>query len=406
MSESTRGVRRRVLFDRYFLLVVLVVVLLGVAGGYLTYTAHGTTTTMTETRQVASWEASGAYTHSATVVNDTAVYDEGDVLRNRGTYFRQVTPRLDGAFVYTYSATGGGNLTVDATTVLVLQSVSESGDGQPVEYWRLDTELDEREVPALRPGERMRVPFSVNVTDATQRLATVDDQFGSTPGEKQLRIETRVSLTGTRNGERVNTTRSYRLPISVGDSVYTVQDSGPNVTSDTLREQVSVTVTPGPLAAYGGPLLLVLALALGGVVGWARVTDALGVSERERDWLAYRDERNEFDDWITTARVPATERRGVDIEVDSVEGLVDIAIDTDERVLEDSEAGVLFVLGESRTYAYDPPTLADGGPLEGVDAVAGFGDGVPTLDGDDEEGDAGDDSEPAAAVGDEEDGAE
>jgi hypothetical protein len=358
MNETRRSIRLRSVLDRYFVAVLIAVVLVGVVGGYLTYTAYGTTATTTETRQETSWESTGTFTHNAVVVNDTAVYDEGDVLRNRSTYFRELTPRLNGSFLYRYTASDGGNLTADITTSLVLRSAEQRDSGQSVEYWRLDSELSTQTVRGLAPGERLRVPYAVNVTAASQRLERVDRQFGTTPGEKTARIRTTLTLSGTRNGEPVTETRTYALPLSVSNSLYSVQSDGPTTNSGGQTTTVEVATTPGPLSAYGGPLTLLAALIAGGGLVAGRTTGAFGVSAQERDWLAYRNARAEFDDWITVATVPASVRRDPDIAVESLEGLVDIAIDTDERVLEARDSDIFVVLDGDRTYAYRPPSAA------------------------------------------------
>lgn len=377
MSSRERRIRVRATLDRYFLPVLAVALVLGLVGGYVAYGAYATDTTRTETRQVASWESTGEFTHSATVVNDTAVYDEGDVLRNRTSYFRQLTPRLNGSFAYTYAASGG-DLSVNATTVLVLRSATaadEGGEqGQATEYWRLESVLGSRQVDGLSPGDRLRVPFSVNVSAAAARLDRVDEQFGTTPGEKQVHVETRLSLSGTRNGQQVDRTRTYRLSVGLGNGIYEVTDAGPTADSGEQTERVTVPVDPGPLRAYGGPLLAVVSLVAALGLGVARVRGTLSVSERERDWLAYRNTRAEFDEWITVASLPDADHRGAAIEVATLEGLVDVAIDTDQRVLEDRTSGLLVVYGEDRTYTYAPPSLPGDDPLADDDATGG-GDG-------------------------------
>ncbi|MFC7131935.1 MULTISPECIES: DUF5305 domain-containing protein [Salinibaculum] len=417
MSTRERRVRVRATLDRYFLPVLAVVLVLGLVGGYVAYGAYATDATRTETRQIASWESTGSFTHSATVVNDTAVYDEGDVLRNRTSYFRQLTPRLDGTFAYTYRASGGGNLSVNATTALVLRSATEADggeeQGQGTEYWRLESVLGSRQVDGLSPGDRLRVPFSVNVSAAAARLDRVDEQFGTTPGQKQVRVETRLSLTGTRNGQPVDRTRTYRLSVGLGNGIYEVTDAGPTTDSDEQTEQVTVPVEPGPLRAYGGPLLAVVSLAAAAGLGVARSRGALSVSERERDWLEYRSTRAEFDDWITVASLPEADHPGAAIEVATLEGLVDVAIDTDQRVLEDRTTGVLVVFGEDRTYTYAPPSLPGDDPLAEDDATSGGGEPLAdvleptTTDGEesaDDEENADDDEEPAAVDAADEDG--
>ena len=354
MLTTARGMRFRSVLADYFVPVVLVLLAIGALGGYLTVAAYTGTDTRVQTSQTTTWEDSGSFTHSATVVNGTAVYDAGDELQGRSIYFRELTPRLDGAFLYGYTAREGGNLTADTTLSLVLRSAGEGETGNVTEYWRLESDLA-TDRTQLSPGERLRVPFAVNVTAANQRLDTVDSQFGGTPGTKELFVTANVSLSGTRNGVPVESTRTYRLPITLDGSVYEVGADGPVVDSDTRTVRETTPVDPGPLRAYGGPLLLVVGLLAGVCCVGARYTGAVEVSEREREWLAHRDARREFDDWITRADVPPTEIPETALTVETLEGLVDIAIDTDNRVLSDAAEEVFVVFGENRTYRYDAP---------------------------------------------------
>lgn len=373
MRDTVRWIRIRSLLANYLVPVVLLALVVAAAGGYLTMSAYGETDTRMETQQVATWESSGTFTHNATVVNGTDVYAEGDRLENRRVYFRELTPTLNGSFAYAYTASDGGNLTTDAQTTLVFRSVGESASGNATEYWRFESDLGSRQA-TLSPGDRLVVPFSVNVSAATQRLDSIDSQFGGTPGEKQLYVETELTLSGTRNGQPVDQTRTYQLPITPSGSVYEVGATNPTMDSGSRTEQVPVSTDPGMMQSYGGPFLLLLGLVTAACCLGGRYAGLTAVSEAEREWLAYRDARNEFDDWISSARVPETETPDSTVEVESLEDLVDIAIDTDGRVLEDRDRDAFFVFGEHRTYVYSPPSkspssaLSSGGQPEVKDA--------------------------------------
>jgi hypothetical protein len=358
MEQQERTIRYRALLDDYFFLVVVAAVVLVAIGGFLTFGAYAQQDTRTETVQTASWESTADFDHSATVVNGTAVYARGETLANRTTYFRKITPRLDGSFLYRYVASDSADLSADASLVLVLRSAEEGEEGNVTEYWRLESTLGEREIESLSPGETVRVPFSMNVTAAEQRLAEVDEQFGGTPGQKELLVETRLQLSGTRNGQPVDRTQTYQLPVELSGNVYRVADSGPVTDGGEQTTTRSIVVDPDPLSAYGGPLLLLVGLGVIGGLGAARYTGRLAVSDQERDWLAYRNAREEFDDWITVARIPEYDDSARRIEVDSLEGLVDVAIDTDQRVLEDRGRDRYFVL-DDWTYVFDPPSPED-----------------------------------------------
>lgn len=384
MERRTRRVRT-VIGDNYALLLGCLL-LVGALGGYLTYATHVEGGTVTETRERMSWQSSGEFTHRATVVNGTSAFDEGRVLRNRTTYFQSVTPRLNGSFTYGYGASGG-DLDVDTTLSLVFRSVESADEGTETVYWQVNRTVAESSTQSLRPGERTTVPFSVNVSAVDAERQRIDEELGGTPGELQTVLVARTELSGTRDGQEVETVRTYRLPIEPEGSVYRVDDPGSVTRSDNRTERVRVPATYGSLRTAAGPLLALL--SLGGLSGlvYAKRTGLLFLSTRERELLAYQKTRASFDNWITTGRVPAHAGATTVIEVDSLEGLVDVAIDTDNRVIEDETRNACLVLAGDRWYRYDAPMEAEPEPEpEAEQALPATADAdPPAVNGDTEE---------------------
>ena len=170
--------------------------------------------------------------------------------------------------------------------------------------------------------------------------------------------------------------------MTVEGDVYRVSDPGTVTESGRTTDRVTVPVTPGPLRRYGGPLALALGLVGLGTVAAVRSRGLLEVSPAERGWLAYRRDRESFDDWVTTGRVPGALIADDAVAVDSLEGLVDVAIDADGRVIEDIERDRYVVVTERGVgYVYDPPAApAAAGALTGH--VADDQGSVPPSDGD------------------------
>lgn len=365
---------RAAVADNYEL-VLAALLLVGAVGGYLTYTTVVDPGTTTESREVASWQSSGEFTHQATVVDGTEALEEGTVLRNRSTYFQSVTPELDGAFAYSYAASDDGSLDADTTVSVAFRSVEPDTDGNETVYWAYDRRIASSSAQSLSPGAQATVPFTVNATALSQEAERVDEEFGGTPGDLQTVVVVRTELSGTRNGQPVDATRTYRLPIQPDGSLYRVADPGVVTESGGQTERVSVPVEYGPLRTAAGPLLLALSLVAAGGLVYARRDGRLAVTDRERQWLAYRSTREEFDDWITTGRVPDGADGSAVVEVDTLSGLVDLAIDTDNRVLEDRARGACLVLAEDRWYRYEtPPEPLDGAGPEPVDTATGEAD--------------------------------
>ncbi len=352
--ERARRIRWRALVEDRFGVLVGVCLVLAAVGGAVAYSAHLTENTTTRTEPVATWESSGEFTHRATVIEDTEVYSAGQVLRERTTYFRALTPTLNGTFAYRYEASDGGDLTATATVVLVLQS-TEQREGETVRYWRVESELGEPRTRSARPGEVVRVPFSLNTTAVRSRLDRIDRQIGGTPGETESILEVRLDLEGTRNGRSVDERRSYRLPVAVGGSVYRVEDPGPITDSGEQERTVTVPDPPGPVRAVGGPVAAGLGLLGAGALFVGRSRGVFRTTERERDLLAFRGARQEFDDWVTVANLREIDPDSV-VKVESLEGLVDVAVDTDGRVLQDRSSDVFVVFDGAKSYVFSPPT--------------------------------------------------
>ena len=350
---TDRGAQLRALAEDHLAVIVLALVVVGLLGGYVTYGAYATTDTRTETQTASTWQSTGEFTHRATVVNGTDAFAEGEVLSDRSVYFRDDTPRLNGSFTYGYTA-DDGNLAANVSLVLVQRSIDESGDGNDTVLWRVERPR-ENITRSLAPGESANVSFSMNVSAVSERATTIDEQLGGTPGTVETTLQARIDLSGTRNGEQVDRTRVYSLPISAAQGVYRVQDPGPVTHSGEQTTRTQVPVSPGPLGSAGGPLLVVLSLA--GLVGLAvgQVTVGLTVSETERARLVYQRQRKEYDEWITTGTVPSESLADPTVEVDSLEGLVDVAVDIDRRIIDDSDSAQFVVLGEEVNYIYTPP---------------------------------------------------
>jgi hypothetical protein len=364
-------------------IVVVALLLVGAVGGYLTYTTHVEPGTETETRQVSSWESRAEFSHGATVTNGTRAFEEGTRLRNRTVYFREATPELSGEFGYSYTATDGGDLDVELATDLVYRSVQTTDEDNETVLWRVTEPLDRTSVESLVPSEEATASFATNVTEAANESSSIDEQLGGTPGTVEIAIVTTATVTGTRNGQPVDATRTFRLSIVPESGIYRVDDPGVVTDSDSRSETITVPAEYGLPRQIAGPLLGALSvLGLGGLL-YGRREGTLSVSDAERRWVDYRSQRQEFDDWITVGRPPAGAGDVPAIAVSSLQGLVDVAIDTDNRVIEDETRDRYLVFDDDRVFRYDPPADPDSSPdAPDADGGEGGGDGGSSGDGD------------------------
>jgi hypothetical protein len=363
-----RGVRGRILLDEWFAVLVLVGVVLMAAGGYATYTAYEAPGTTTEQRQVSSWEANGTYEMSATVTEPNPLYPVDTELSGRPAYFLSISPIAEGTFRFGYQATDGGSMDVTVRQTLILRAVESqsTGSGEArVEYWRLTEPLETTRTTGIEPGESAELTFERNVSRTYNRMSNISERIGGTPGTTQMLVVSTVELEGTVNGNDVARTVDYRLPVSVSGSTYRPGAIEGESLDGSTTEPFTRQRTHGPAYRIGGPIALIVGLV--GLVGLAygRYDDRFGVSDAERATLEFRSTREEFDDWITVARLPSTAHDRPRVEVDGLDGLVDTAIDLGTRVFEDPESGSFYVADDGLLYVYEPPTSGLDAMLEG-----------------------------------------
>jgi len=352
-------------------------------GAYLAYPPYVDPGTDIEEVEESSWSSTAEFTHQALVTEQTAIFDRGDLLTGRSSYLEAVSPILNGSFRYQYQASAGGDLSAAANLTLVVRSIEEEGP----EYWREETALASANDSSLESGEQFAVPYSMNVTAVNQRIEEIEEQLGGTPGSTEIVVRSELVLAGERNGLSVDTQTTHNMTISSQGNVYTVEGAGPDTDSDQQFRQETVEVSYGPLRTAVGPLLVVISVL--GVVGLVvgRWLDWWSVSERERRWLDYQSTRAEFDEWITDGEVPPDVDERTTITVGSLKGLIDVAIDSDRRVIADQSRNVCVVVLEDAVYRFEPPR-----PPGGTQEPLAAGESTPSgTDADDETSAEGDD---------------
>ncbi|WP_436936437.1 DUF5305 family protein [Halovenus marina] len=168
-------------------------------------------------------------------------------------------------------------------------------------------------------------------------------------------MELQVELTGTRNDLQIAEEKEYQMQIDTQGNVYRVTNGGPVTDSGQQFAQETSQKRYGPLWTVGGPVLLfVSVLGIGGIV-IGRREETFEISDRERTWIQYRAERSEFEEWISHGTLPADVDERTVVEVDSLEDLVDVAIDSNRRVVADQSRNSYVVILEETIYRFTAP---------------------------------------------------
>jgi hypothetical protein len=143
---------------------------------------------------------------------------------------------------------------------------------------------------------------------------------------------------------------------------------------------VSVPVESNPLRSVLGSLLAVAFLGAAAALVWADRGDSLGLPEETVAAIRLAATREEFDEWISVGTVPASTDDERLVAIDSLEDLVDVAIDSNRRVVEDRDSGQFVVVDDGTRYVFEPDRVTSN---TATDLPAGLRPATPgDVDGD------------------------
>jgi hypothetical protein len=350
---SDDWLRGRALLDRWFAVAVVASLVLAGGGGLVAYDAHATPNTTTEPRTVETGAVTGSFDHRANVTSPAAgtAFEPGTTVENRTVYFQRVMPVLSGAFVLDYEGSTPADLRVERRVRVRSVAGGTGGEDDQTVYWS-DTLATGSQTATLGPGDRVRVPFSLNVTETVLDAREVSQRLSS-PGQVQIDVVVDVTVE-RRSGDASARDLTFTLPVRPEGTLYRVESS-PREETFEVTETVTVRSAPGPLRSVGGPLAAAAGLAGLAALVVARSRGLVALSEAERAWLDYRDDRDDFAEWITTIRLPPEARALPVAEAATLADLVDFAIDTDNAVLESPDGGAYHVVHDGYRYTFEAP---------------------------------------------------
>jgi hypothetical protein len=354
------SLRLRSLLDRWFAVAVVALVTCAVVGGWLTYGAYAAPGTHQEQRTVEEWAVEGSFAHGARVTDAASgtAFEPGTVVRNRSVYFQRAMPVLDGRFALDYEGTEEP-AEVRIERRLVITSIGTGGtDGRSVVYWQHNRSLGTNRT-TVRPDGRVTAPFEVDVGRTLAEARNASRRLGS-PGELGVRVEMAVEVVRRVDGASPRRL-TFTLPVETGSGTYRVSDGRTRKTFSRTRA-VTVRDDPSPSRAYGGPAMLAFGVLGTVVLGGIYRRGVLCLSPDERDWLTYREDRADFDDWITTVGLPEGADQLPVAEAATLGDLVNLAIDTNSAVLDPPDDDAYHVVHDGYRYTFERPVPFEASP--------------------------------------------
>ena len=346
-KQRERIIRAKQLVSGWLIAIVILLVLTSGAAAAAAYQTHTTPPVERDEVVVAAWSEETTLGHQARVTEANLVFERNQTLLNRPVYFSRISPILEGRHDYSYAASDEGSMAVETTVHVRLRSVDSEGNV----YWQRSDVIDRSRVEGLAPGETATTTTALNVSDVVGELERTEASLGATLGTTEIRMIFETSASGTVNGEDVRTQHVDSILLEPSSGSFSVQADDTVGERYERTETVESEGTHGPLRMYGPFGILFASMA--GMVGLLGLNRAGRLTPTEDDLNAIgTSERDEAADWISTVSVPDEALETVAIPVDSLADLVDIAIDTNERVLEDDERKRFYVLDGAVHYVY------------------------------------------------------
>lgn len=301
-------------------------VLCFVAAGYIYVTP--TVTTVTEETNVQTVETT--VTTSAVVTGNTTLYEPQAELQNRSVYFVSATPQL----TLTVRSSVPADQSVAVTHELRMETVGLR-EGRPF-YRNERTLVDEQTVVS---DGTARSETTMNVSALRQALQNKQAEVGSVG-----RFRIRLLLNTTYETDAYDGTISTDAPFVLSGRAYYLD--GELAVEQTHSTPVTEQIVQQPTVfEYGS--VGVLGLILFGLC-WVVIRIS---RQADPELLRVNIVHDRHQEWISRGEFPTDSNKEY-ISILALEDLVDVAIDSDRRVLFDPELDAYAVIDGDEIYYY------------------------------------------------------
>jgi hypothetical protein len=347
MTESDRKLRLRALLDAYFPILIGVAILLALLFGFWTYQVYAVEEVQTEDRVVTQWSESTEFDHSSLIVNESVPFEKGEVVENRPIYYTRISDDLN--VTYRYEHTADAALEVSTDVRLRYRAT----DGEEI-FWEVTEPRASAPPETVSADGNHTVEATINIDSVRATIGDIEEQLG-TEGSVEIAVIAASNVEGSVAGESVEQTHESQMTLGISETSFRVIETQTVQQDHQRSETVEVPQEPSLLQMIGSLLAFSGSLTLVGALAFVRQRGYIELSEDEAELLEISQQEKEFSEWITTGTFPSERDYEATILVDDLEGLVDVAIDTNKRVIKDEQLGVSTVLDNDYAYVYVRP---------------------------------------------------
>ena len=283
-------------------------------------------TTTTTTQEVGHQTIETDIQTSAEVV-EGGLWEEGTVLENKPAYVLNATPVV----VITAESTAPTDTGLEHEIVLRYEATR---DGES--FWENETILASGSSSTANGSGATQA--TVDVRELQEQRDELEDELaGISTVDMELIVRTTYD-TGPHVGDQVAST-----PVVITENTYYLEEhpsaSETHPLTQTVEEPQSASTT-----LVG--LLVILAAGSFGGAAFVNARSDVDIDQARQDI-----HKNRYAEWISNGSLPMWVGEE-HIALDTLEDVVDVAIDTNERVIHDRDRGLFAVVSESVVYYF------------------------------------------------------
>lgn len=323
---------------RVVIVALALVAALAFLGAGLTYANPATIDVPTESNQ--QTVETSLSTH-ATAAADTSMYDRGDRLDDQPVYLRSAAPTA--TVTAETVVLDAKEVELDQTVMLVYEARTRDG----TTFWQDRERLVHEEAPT----DRVTTEATLDIDEiaARHRAITADLGDGGS-AHVYILIETDYRT------ETYAGTMTEQSGLSLRTDSYTIESVAATETHDTPSAETRPDASSG--VALGESLFFPYVTLVLGLVGAFTAGSAV-VGHRLRDEVDPAVETaaihyDRYEEWISRGTLPPLDARST-VLMEGLADLVDVAIDTDGRVVYDATREAYAVIDGRQAYVYLEP---------------------------------------------------
>lgn len=332
--------------SKIFIVVLGMLVILSSSWAYETYTQD---VYEEQEELISSYTQHGKYTYTASVTEKNPLYPKGSRLEmGKPMYFFAASPTLDFSLAYNLNATDSAFLQVECETVVVATSAENSGGNQKI-IWKKEFPVEEMGYVNIGNKDILIHEFSVNVSEIRSKVIGIQDQLKYS-SDTTIEIVTHVNYKGEINGEEINNTTNFALPLMINSAYYKMPEKLEFNENNFTYKRIIVKKEPSVSAIKLPLFLFLLSTVLIGVL--IPCTKMNKVDLELLNILAKEEKYSSFKEFVSKGKVPDNWNSLIYIEIYSLQDLVDAAVDMNERVINDIESGAYFIIHDNVLYIF------------------------------------------------------